>query len=64
MSQPTHTRIRMFNTKDTYPNQTLDNDLCQAVRSAARSMCVVRWERISKAIWWVSAMHARKPSRR
>ena len=28
---PTHTRIRMFNTKDTYPNQNLDNDLCQAV---------------------------------
>ncbi|MEA1157389.1 RidA family protein, partial [Klebsiella pneumoniae] len=27
---PTHTRIRMFNTKDTYPNQSLDNDLCQA----------------------------------
>ncbi len=23
----------MFNTKDTYPNQTLDNDLCQAVRA-------------------------------
>ena len=33
MSQPTHTRIRMFNTKDTYPNQSLDNDLCQAVRA-------------------------------
>ena len=30
---PTHTRIRMFNTKDTYPNQQLDNDLCQAVRA-------------------------------
>ena len=28
---PTHTRIRMFNTKDTYPEQKLDNDLCQAV---------------------------------
>jgi enamine deaminase RidA (YjgF/YER057c/UK114 family) len=28
---PTHTRIRMFNTKETYPNQSLDNDLCQAV---------------------------------
>ena len=28
---PTHTRIRMFNTKETYPNQTLNNDLCQAV---------------------------------
>ena len=33
MSTPTHTRIRMFNTKQTYPNQTLDNDLCQAVRA-------------------------------
>ena len=28
---PTHKRIRMFNTKQTYPNQNLDNDLCQAV---------------------------------
>ena len=27
----THRRIRKFNTRDTYPNQTLDNDLCQAV---------------------------------
>lgn len=26
-----HTRIRPFNTKDTYPDQNLDNDLCQAV---------------------------------
>ena len=28
---PTHKRIRPFNTKDTYPEQSLDNDLCQAV---------------------------------
>jgi enamine deaminase RidA (YjgF/YER057c/UK114 family) len=28
---PTHRRIRPFNTRDTYPNQQLDNDLCQAV---------------------------------
>lgn len=28
-----HTRIRKFNTKDTYPDQALDNDLCQAVRA-------------------------------
>jgi enamine deaminase RidA (YjgF/YER057c/UK114 family) len=28
---PTHRRIRQFNTKDTYPEQMLDNDLCQAV---------------------------------
>lgn len=27
----THVRVRPFNTKDTYPEQDLDNDLCQAV---------------------------------
>ena len=27
----THQRIRKFNSKDTYPEQNLDNDLCQAV---------------------------------
>jgi len=27
----THRRIRPFNTKATYPEQNLDNDLCQAV---------------------------------
>ena len=27
----THIRIRKFNTKNTYPEQNLDNDLCQAV---------------------------------
>ena len=26
-----HKRIRKFNTKDTYPEQDLDNDLCQVV---------------------------------
>jgi len=26
-----HTRIRKFNTSDTYPEQQLNNDLCQAV---------------------------------
>ncbi len=26
-----HKRVRTFNTKDTYPEQNLDNDLCQAV---------------------------------
>jgi enamine deaminase RidA (YjgF/YER057c/UK114 family) len=28
-----HTRIRPFNTRDTYPEQHLDNDLCQGVRA-------------------------------
>ena len=27
----THRRIRPFNTRDTYPEQEIDNDLCQAV---------------------------------
>lgn len=31
MTEPTHLRLRMFNTKETYPEQNLDNDLCQAV---------------------------------
>ena len=26
-----HQRVRKFNTKDTYPEQRLDNDLCQVV---------------------------------
>ena len=30
-SNMTHTRIRRFNTRETYPEQSLDNDLCQAV---------------------------------
>ena len=29
----THKRIRKFNTKDTYPDQSLNNDLCQVVRA-------------------------------
>ena len=33
-----HTRIRPFNTKDTYPEQNLDNDLCQAVVAKGRTV--------------------------
>lgn len=29
----THQRLRKFNTRDTYPNQKLDNDLCQVVKA-------------------------------
>ena len=31
MSETTHLRLRKFNTRETYPEQNLDNDLCQAV---------------------------------
>ena len=33
-----HTRIRPFNTKQTYPEQNLDNDLCQAVVARGRTV--------------------------
>ncbi len=38
---PVHTRIRQFNTAQTYPEQKLDNDLCQVV-VAKGSMVFVR----------------------
>ncbi len=28
-----HTRLRKFNTRDTYPGRTMDNDLCQVVKA-------------------------------
>ena len=37
---PIHTRSRPFNTKDTYPEQKLDNDLCQAVVAQGRTVFV------------------------
>ena len=37
---PVHTRIRPFNTKETYPEQKLDNDLCQAVVASGRMVFV------------------------
>lgn len=35
-----HTRLRKFNTRDTYPEQKLDNDLCQAVVARGRMVFV------------------------
>jgi enamine deaminase RidA (YjgF/YER057c/UK114 family) len=35
-----HTRIRKFNTRDTYPEQNLDNDLCQVVVAQGRMVFV------------------------
>jgi enamine deaminase RidA (YjgF/YER057c/UK114 family) len=36
-----HTRLRKFNTRDTYPEQKIDNDLCQVV-AARGTMVFVR----------------------
>ena len=30
-----HNRIRKFNTSNTYPEENLDNDLCQAIATEA-----------------------------
>jgi enamine deaminase RidA (YjgF/YER057c/UK114 family) len=35
-----HTRLRRFNTRDTYPEQKLDNDLCQVVVASGRTVFV------------------------
>jgi enamine deaminase RidA (YjgF/YER057c/UK114 family) len=35
-----HTRLRRFNTRDTYPTQKLDNDLCQVVVARGRQVFV------------------------
>jgi enamine deaminase RidA (YjgF/YER057c/UK114 family) len=35
-----HTRIRKFNTRTTYPEQKLDNDLCQTVVARGRMVFV------------------------
>ncbi len=35
-----HMRIRKFNTRDTYPEQQLDNDLCQTVVARGRTVFV------------------------
>jgi enamine deaminase RidA (YjgF/YER057c/UK114 family) len=41
-----HTRIRKFNTAETYPEQNLDNDLCQAVVT-----------RGGRTVWLVAQTH-------
>ena len=41
-----HTRLRPFNTRDTYPEQNLDNDLCQAVVAGTPCTCAARSPRI------------------
>jgi enamine deaminase RidA (YjgF/YER057c/UK114 family) len=35
-----HTRLRKFNTRETYPEQALDNDLCQVVVATGRTVFV------------------------
>jgi enamine deaminase RidA (YjgF/YER057c/UK114 family) len=56
-----HKRIRKFNTKDTYPEQKLDNDLCQAV-VAKGSLVFVRGQ-ISQDLDTRESLHIGDPAK-
>jgi enamine deaminase RidA (YjgF/YER057c/UK114 family) len=51
-----HKRIRKFNTKETYPEQKLDNDLCQAV--VARGTMVFLRGQVSQDMDTRESLHA------
>ncbi len=51
----THTRLRKFNTKETYPEQKLDNDLCQAV--VARGTMVFLRGQVSQDLETRESLH-------
>jgi enamine deaminase RidA (YjgF/YER057c/UK114 family) len=51
-----HRRIRPFNTRDTYPEQKLDNDLCQAV--VARGALVFLRGQVSQDLNTRQSLHA------
>jgi enamine deaminase RidA (YjgF/YER057c/UK114 family) len=50
-----HRRIRPFNTRDTYPEQKLDNDLCQAV--VARGALVFLRGQVSQDLETRASLH-------
>lgn len=60
---PTHTRIRMFNTKATYPNQTWTTTCARRCAPATLSTCAaVGTDFEGNLVGWVT--HERRPSRR
>ncbi|MCK0197284.1 RidA family protein [Ancylobacter sp. 6x-1] len=58
---PVHKRIRPFNTKDTYPEQKLDNDLCQAV--VARGTMVFLRGQIAQDLDTRESLHVGDPGK-
>jgi enamine deaminase RidA (YjgF/YER057c/UK114 family) len=57
----THQRIRPFSTKDTYPDQDLDNDLCQAVK--ARGTMVFLRGQVAQDLETSRSLHVGDPGR-
>lgn len=56
-----HTRIRPFNTRDTYPEQALDNDLAQAVVAAPGRMVFLRGQ-VSQDLDTAENLHPADPA--
>ena len=56
----THKRLRPFNTRDTYPEQKLDNDLCQAV--VARGAIVFLRGQVSQDLETRESLHVGDPA--
>lgn len=56
-----HKRLRPFNTRDTYPEQKLDNDLCQAV--VARGTMVFLRGQVAQDLETRESLHAGDPRR-
>ncbi len=54
-----HERIRPFNTRETYPEQNLDNDFCQAVK--ARGTMVFLRGQVSQDLDTREALHIGDP---
>ena len=57
----THKRLRKFNTRDTYPAQSLDTDLCQAV--VARGSMVFLRGQVSQDLNTSVSLHAGDPGK-
>ena len=55
-----HKRIRTFNTKETYPEQNLDNDLCQAV--VARGAMVFLRGQVAQDLETRECLHVGDPT--
>ena len=56
-----HERLRPFNTRDTYPEQRLDNDLCQAVK--ARGTIIFVRGQVSQDLETRESLHPGDPGR-
>src|SRR5947209_6872650 len=54
-----HKRLRPFNTRDTYPEQKLDNDLCQAV--VARGTTVFLRGQVAQDLETRESLHVGDP---